>query len=155
MWSHEKTINHSILPHELKQNTKQVVMFEGLKVAHKQFTLEWQRNTTYRYVWWTQLALWFLVVGCTSRAHTQYKWMLAIDWEAKIKKAVAAIIMLATDKINGSIKLIQELRGKINHRGLNDFCFSLMHAWACAKSIQMKHSDENTAMSYRYMNRAM
>lgn len=28
---------------------------EGLKVAHKHFTLEWQQNTTYRYVWWTQL----------------------------------------------------------------------------------------------------
>ncbi len=119
-------IKHSTLPHELKQNTKQVVIFEGLKVAHKQFTLEWQRNTTYRYVWWTRLALWFLVVGCTSRA--QCKRRLAIDWEATIKKAVAVIIMLATDKINGSIKVIQELRGKINHRGLNDFCFSLMHA---------------------------
>lgn len=49
-WNHEKTINHSILPHELKQNTKQIVMFDGLKVAHKQFTLEWWWNTTYRYV---------------------------------------------------------------------------------------------------------
>jgi hypothetical protein len=34
--------------------------------------------------------------------------------------------------------MIQELWGKVNHRGLVDFLFSHMHAWACAKSIQIK-----------------
>jgi hypothetical protein len=37
--------------------------------------------------------LWFLGVGCTSRAHTQYRWMLARDWEWPIKRAIMAIIM--------------------------------------------------------------
>ena len=41
---------------------------------------------------------WFLENGCTSRAHTQYKKRLAIDWKATIKKAVTVIIMLATEQ---------------------------------------------------------
>ena len=36
--------------------------------------------------------------GCTSSLFAQYKWMLAIDWEATIKKAVTIIIMLATEQ---------------------------------------------------------
>ena len=42
--------------------------------------------------------LWFLGVGCTSSNPAQYKWRLAIDWEATIKKAMAVIIMLATER---------------------------------------------------------
>jgi hypothetical protein len=34
--------------------------------------------------------------------------------------------------------MIQKLWGKLDHRGLIDFLFSHMHAWAYAKSIQMK-----------------
>jgi len=41
---------------------------------------------------------WFQGFGCTSRAHTQYRWRLAIDWEATIKRAVTVIIMLATEQ---------------------------------------------------------
>jgi hypothetical protein len=51
--------------------------------------------------------------------------------------------------------MIQELWGKINHRALIDFLFSHMHAWACAKSIQMKLSEEDTRMSYHVMNKTM
>jgi hypothetical protein len=36
---------------------------------------------------------WFLGVGCTSRAHTQYKWGLAKDLERPTKRAITAIIM--------------------------------------------------------------
>ena len=40
---HEKTIKHSILPHELKQEDKTgLIILKVLKVAHEQFTLEWQ-----------------------------------------------------------------------------------------------------------------
>jgi hypothetical protein len=35
----------------------------------------------------------FLGVGCTSRAHTQYKARLAKDWERPTKRAITAIIM--------------------------------------------------------------
>jgi hypothetical protein len=34
-----------------------------------------------------------LGVGCTSRAHTQYRWRLAKDWERPTKRAIMAIIM--------------------------------------------------------------
>jgi hypothetical protein len=37
--------------------------------------------------------LWFLGVGCTSRAHTQYKWRLARDWERQTKRAIMAVII--------------------------------------------------------------
>jgi hypothetical protein len=37
--------------------------------------------------------LWFLGVGCTSRAHTQYRWRLARDWERPTKRGITAIIM--------------------------------------------------------------
>jgi hypothetical protein len=37
--------------------------------------------------------LWFLGVGCTSRAHTQYRLRLAKDWEWPTKRAIKAIIM--------------------------------------------------------------
>jgi hypothetical protein len=37
--------------------------------------------------------LWFLGVGCASRAHTQYRWRLAKDWERPTKRAITAIIM--------------------------------------------------------------
>jgi hypothetical protein len=37
--------------------------------------------------------LWFLGVGCTSRAHTQYRWRLARDWERPTKRAITTIIM--------------------------------------------------------------
>jgi hypothetical protein len=37
--------------------------------------------------------LWFLGVGCTSRAHTQYKRRLAKDWERPTKRAIMAISM--------------------------------------------------------------
>jgi hypothetical protein len=37
--------------------------------------------------------IWFLGVGCTSRAHTQYMWRLAKDWERPAKRAITAIIM--------------------------------------------------------------
>jgi hypothetical protein len=37
--------------------------------------------------------LWFLGVGCTSRAHTQYRWKLAKDWERPTKREITAIIM--------------------------------------------------------------
>ena len=37
--------------------------------------------------------LWLLGVGCTSRIHTQYKWMLAKDWERPTKRAIMAIII--------------------------------------------------------------
>ena len=30
-----------------------------------------------------------------------------------------------------------------------------MHAWACAKSIQMNYSEEDTTMSYLSMNKTM
>ena len=30
-----------------------------------------------------------------------------------------------------------------------------MHVWACAKSIQMNYSEEDTTMSYRSMNKTM
>jgi hypothetical protein len=36
---------------------------------------------------------WFLGVGCMSRAHTQYRWSLARDWEQPTKRAITAIIM--------------------------------------------------------------
>ena len=36
--------------------------------------------------------LWLLGVGCTSRAHTQYK-ARAKDWERPTKRAIMAIIM--------------------------------------------------------------
>jgi hypothetical protein len=42
--------------------------------------------------------LWFLGVVCTSRAHTQYRWRLAKDWERPTKRAIMAIIM-HSDKI--------------------------------------------------------
>jgi hypothetical protein len=51
--------------------------------------------------------------------------------------------------------MIQELWGKVNHRGLIDFLFSHVHAWACAKSIQMKLSEEYTTISYHIMNKTM
>jgi hypothetical protein len=51
--------------------------------------------------------------------------------------------------------MIQELWGKVNHRGLIDFLFSRMHAWACAKLIQMKLSEEDTTISYHIMNKTM
>jgi hypothetical protein len=51
--------------------------------------------------------------------------------------------------------MIQELWGKVNHRGLIDFLFSHVHAWACAKSIQMKHSEDDTTMPYHIMNKTM
>ena len=35
-------------PMSYKLHKKSSNFFEGLKVAHKQFTLEWQWNTTYR-----------------------------------------------------------------------------------------------------------
>ena len=38
----------------------------------------------------------FQVFGSTSRVPAQYKWRLAIDWEATIKRAVIVIIMLVT-----------------------------------------------------------
>ena len=42
-YKHEKTINHLILPHELKQEHKTgLIVLKVLKVAHKQFTLEWR-----------------------------------------------------------------------------------------------------------------
>ena len=31
-------------------------VFEVLKVAHEKITLEWRLNTTYRKIWWTQMA---------------------------------------------------------------------------------------------------
>jgi hypothetical protein len=37
--------------------------------------------------------LWFLGVGCTSRAHTQYRWRLAKDCERPTKRAITVIIM--------------------------------------------------------------
>jgi hypothetical protein len=37
--------------------------------------------------------LWFLEVRCMSRAHTQYKWRLAKDWERATKRAITAIII--------------------------------------------------------------
>ena len=41
--NHEETIKHLILPHELKQEHKTgLVILKILKVAHKQFTLEWR-----------------------------------------------------------------------------------------------------------------
>jgi hypothetical protein len=42
--------------------------------------------------------LWFLGVGCTSRAHIQYIWRLVKDWERPTKRAITAIIM-HSDKI--------------------------------------------------------
>jgi hypothetical protein len=37
---------------------------------------------------------WFLGVGCTSRAHTQYKMRASKrDWERPTKRAITAIIM--------------------------------------------------------------
>jgi hypothetical protein len=36
---------------------------------------------------------WFLGVGCTSRAHTQYKTKATKDWERPTKRAITAIIM--------------------------------------------------------------
>jgi hypothetical protein len=36
---------------------------------------------------------WFLEVGCTSRAHTQYKMKARKDWERPTKRAITAIIM--------------------------------------------------------------
>jgi hypothetical protein len=36
---------------------------------------------------------WFLGVGCTSRAHTQYKMRATKDWERPTKRAITAIIM--------------------------------------------------------------
>ena len=43
--NHERMINHLILPHDLKQEQKTgiiVMVLKVLKVAHNQFTLEWQ-----------------------------------------------------------------------------------------------------------------
>jgi hypothetical protein len=51
--------------------------------------------------------------------------------------------------------MIQELGGKVNHRGLIDFLFSQVHAWACAKSIQMKLSEVDTTIAYHTMNKTM
>ena len=51
VWSQvtmKETTNHSTLPHELNRNTKHEYILKVLKVAHEQFTLEWQWNTTYR-----------------------------------------------------------------------------------------------------------
>jgi hypothetical protein len=39
----------------------------------------------------------FQVFGCTSRAHTQYKWRLAKDWEAKIKRAITVVTMFVIE----------------------------------------------------------
>ena len=69
-----------------------------LKIAHDKFTWsggEIPHIGRYGGHNWQTLVL---GVGCTSRAHTQYKWRLAIDWEATIKKAVTVIIMLATEQ---------------------------------------------------------
>jgi hypothetical protein len=38
----KETIKHSVLPHELKQGHKTGNILKVLKVAHEQFTLEWQ-----------------------------------------------------------------------------------------------------------------
>ena len=62
--------------------------FEDLKVAHKKTTFGSGKEIPQigRYgghAWQT----WFLVVGCTSRAHTQYKWRLAKDWMRPTKRA--------------------------------------------------------------------
>jgi hypothetical protein len=37
--------------------------------------------------------LWFLGIGCMSRAHTQYRLRLAKHWERPTKRAITAIIM--------------------------------------------------------------
>jgi hypothetical protein len=42
--------------------------------------------------------LWLLGVGCTSRAHTQYKVRAAKDWERPTKRAIMAIIMQSDKK---------------------------------------------------------
>ena len=52
------------------------------------------------------------------------------------------------------MKVIQDPQGKIIHRGLTDY-YSHVHARACAKSIQMEHSEEDTTVSYQIMNRVM
>ena len=53
--------------------------------------------------------LWLLRVGCTSRAHTQYKMKASNRLGATIKRATTVIIMLATELINSGIKVIPEL----------------------------------------------
>jgi hypothetical protein len=36
---------------------------------------------------------WFMVVGCMGSIPSQYRWMLAKDWERPTKRAITAIIM--------------------------------------------------------------
>ena len=62
--------------------------FEDLKVAHKQTTWEVAKKYHKQVDMVDTLGkLGFLVVGCTSRAHTQYKWRLAKDWMRPTKRA--------------------------------------------------------------------
>ena len=68
--------------------TNNDILLKVLKVAHENFTLEWRLNTTY-----TNGMFWLLGVGCTSRAHTQYKRRLAKDWKRPTKRAIMAKIM--------------------------------------------------------------
>ena len=73
---------------------KRVIILKVLKVAHEQFTSSGGeiphigRHGGHN---WQNFA--FLGVVCTSRAHTQYRWRLARDWEWPTKRSIMAIIM--------------------------------------------------------------
>ena len=66
-----------------------------LKVAHENL-LEWFEMQCIGIYSGLFGILGFQGFGSTSSILAQYKWRLAKDWEATIKRAITVIIMLAT-----------------------------------------------------------